>query len=159
MPLDADQYARELHKAPEPGKPYAVPLPNSATSDKSAVYRHFRFADKPLLATLDPAVRTAHASFEATLKKWPNNRCLGYREWNPATKTFSNFDWITYAQTAERRKNFGAGLVQLHKEAGVKETRQYGVGLWCQNRPEWQITGASRICFELQKARQKRLTD
>lgn len=39
-----------------------------------------------------------------------------------------------------RRKNFGAGLVHLHKQAGVTE-ESYAVGLWCQNRPEWQITG------------------
>jgi long-chain acyl-CoA synthetase len=106
------------------------------------VYRHYQFADKPLLAALDPSARTAHDIFEATVKKRPNNRCLGSRAWDPATKTWLNYDWISYAQTAERRKNFGAGLVQLHKKAGVKETRQYGVGLWCQNRPEWQIAGA-----------------
>lgn len=136
MPLNPDQYARELHKGPPPGKPYSLPIPNSAKDDKSAVYRHFRFVDKPLLATLDPAVRTAHDSFEDSVRRHPKNRCLGYRAWNPATKTFGNYDWINYAQVAERRKNFGAGIVQLHKHAGVKETRQYGVGLWCQNRPE-----------------------
>ena len=34
----------------------------------------------------------------------------------------------------------GAGLVHLHKQVGVTE-QSYGIGLWCQNRPEWQITG------------------
>lgn len=153
--FDADQYARELHKPPPHGKPYAVPLPGTAKDDRSAVYRHYRFADKPLLSTLDPAVLTAHDSFEASVKKGPNKRCLGSRAWIPATKTFSNFDWISYAQTAERRKNFGAGLVQLHKEAGVTQTRQYGVGLWCQNRAEWQITGACAgeyICKDARSA-------
>ena len=151
--LTAEQYAHELHKAPAHGKPYSVPLPGSAKDDKSAVYRHYRFADKPLLATLDPAIRTSHDAFEATVKKAPKNRCLGSRAWNPATKTFSNFDWINYAEVAERRKNFGAGLVQLHKEAGVTQSRQYGVGLWCQNRPEWQITGACASEHICKKAR------
>jgi long-chain acyl-CoA synthetase len=146
--LDADAYAKDLHSAPPPGTPYSVPIPNSEREGRSAVYRHYRFVDQPLLETLDPNVRTAHDSFEASVKKRPNARCLGSRSWDPATKTFHNFDWITYAQTAARRKNFGAGLVELHKKAGVKETRQYGVGLWCQNRPEWQISGALRPSWE-----------
>lgn len=138
--LDPDSYARQLHQAPPANAPYSVPLPGSETEDRSAVYRHWQFTDKPLLKTLDPAIRTAHDSFEASLKKRPQARCLGSRGWDPATKTFKNYDWITYAQVAERRRNFGAGIVALHKKAGVTETRQYGVGLWCQNRPEWQIT-------------------
>jgi long-chain acyl-CoA synthetase len=153
--VDPDQFARDLHAPPAPGQPYSVPLPNSAREGYSAVYRNFRFADKPLLATLDPAVRTAHEAFEASVKKRPNNRCLGSRAWDPATKTFHNYDWINYAQTAERRKNFGAGLVALHKKAGVKETRQYGVGLWCPNRPEWQIAGEFFICTYVQGERGK----
>lgn len=138
---DPDQYAKELHVPPAPGQPYSLPLPNSASEGKSAVYRNFRFVDQPLLASLHPSIKTSHDSFEATVKKHPNNRCLGSRAWDSATQTFKNYDWISYAKTAERRKNFGAGLVELHKKAGVKETRQYAVGLWCQNRPEWQIAG------------------
>lgn len=33
----------------------------------------------------------------------------------------------------------GAGIVELHKAIGVTDEK-YGIGLWCQNRPEWQIT-------------------
>ena len=146
--LDADALAKDLHRAPPPGAPYSVPIPNSDREGYSAVYRNFRYVDKPLLETLDPNVRTAHDSFEASVKKRPNARCLGSRTWDPATRTFLNFDWITYAETAVRRKNFGAGLIELHNKAGVKETRQYGVGLWCQNRPEWQISGALRPSWE-----------
>ena len=47
---------------------------------------------------------------------------------------------MTYGDVQKRRANFGAGLVQITKEAGVVE-QKHGVGLWCQNRPEWQITG------------------
>jgi long-chain acyl-CoA synthetase len=142
--LDADAYAKDLHKAPAPGAPYSLPIPNSERDGYSAVYRHFRFVNKPLLKTLDPNVLTAHDSFEASVKKRPNNRCLGSRAWNPATQSYQNYDWISYAQTAIRRKNFGAGLVELHKKADAKESRQYGVGLWCPNRPEWQISGNLR---------------
>jgi len=48
--------ARELQPPPEPGKPYSVPVPNSAVPGRSAVYRHWRFTDG-LLESLDPNVR------------------------------------------------------------------------------------------------------
>ena len=32
----------------------------------------------------------------------------------------------------------GCGLVALHENIGITG-KQYGVGLWCQNRPEWQV--------------------
>lgn len=70
----------------------------------------------------------------------PAARCLGHRNYDPTTKTFGPFVWQTYAQVQDRRKNFGLGLVQLNQNLGVSG-RQYGVGLWCQNRPEWQIVG------------------
>ena len=47
---------------------------------------------------------------------------------------------MNYATVQRRRTEFGAGLVELHRRVGVTK-RKYGVGLWCQNRPEWQITG------------------
>ena len=43
----------------------------------------------------------------------------------------------------KRRANFGVGIVEINKQAGVLN-QTYGVGLWCQNRPEWQLTG--EIC-------------
>jgi len=42
----------------------------------------------------------------------------------------------------KRRAAFGKALVELHRDAGIRDTH-FGVGLWCQNRPEWQITGPS----------------
>lgn len=47
---------------------------------------------------------------------------------------------MTYDEVKKRRANLGAGIVQVTKEAGVLD-QKYGVGLWCQNRPEWQLTG------------------
>ena len=72
----------------------------------------------------------------------PRSKCLGHRPYDPVKKSWGNYVWMDY-QTVQRRKaNFGAGIVELHKQAGITDEK-YGVGLWCQNRPEWQITGAS----------------
>ncbi|KAK7185522.1 hypothetical protein DPSP01_001863 [Paraphaeosphaeria sporulosa] len=133
------QRAQEYAVPPPKGQPYGVPLPGSQTEGRSAVYRHWRFADKPLLETLDPAIKTAHDGFEAAAARYPKNRCLGHRPYDPVTKIFGAYVWQDYQTVQRRRKNFGAGLVHLHKQAGVT-AQSYGVGLWCQNRPEWQIT-------------------
>lgn len=71
---------------------------------------------------------------------FPKSRCFGYRPWDPVKKTWGDYKWDTFEQASERRANIGKGLVELHAEQGVSGT-QYGIGLWCQNRPEWQLTG------------------
>lgn len=139
-PKDAAAYQALLETPPPPGSPYGVPIPGSETQGRSPVFRHWRFRDEPLLKTLDPAVLTMHDAFELSVKNRPNAKCLGTRRWDPLAKTYGPYEWQTYIQIAERRRNFGVGLRQLHNLAGVTEAK-YGVGLWCQNRAEWQITG------------------
>lgn len=81
--------------------------------------------------------------------QFPNKQCLGARPYDPLSKTFGQYQWETYATVQQRRTNLGRGLVELHKEAGVTGI-QYGIGLWCQNRPEWQIVGMD-YSFEARK--------
>ncbi|KAF1828797.1 long-chain-fatty-acid-CoA ligase 1 [Decorospora gaudefroyi] len=131
--------AGELHAPPAKGQPYSVALPGTEAEGRSAVYRHWRFADKPLLETLVPEITTPHEAFEKAVATWPKNKCLGHRPYDPVSKTFGAYVWEDYEAIAKRRRNFGAGLVHLHQQAGVTAPK-YGVGLWCQNRPEWQIT-------------------
>jgi len=133
------QRAADLHELPPKGQPYSVPLAGTQKEGRSAVYRHWQFADKPLLATLVPEISTPHEAFESSAARHPKNRCLGHRPYDAVSKKFGPYIWEDYETVARRRRNFGAGLVHLHRQAGVT-ARQYGVGLWCQNRPEWQIT-------------------
>lgn len=134
----------ELGAVPPPGSPYGVPVPGSERPGRSAVYRGWRFRDRELLTTYDPNVRSVHDLFEASARKRANKRCMGTRKWNPATQTWGdNFEWMTYAEVAERRKNFGAGVVEIHKRIGYPKDK-YGIGVWSQNRPEWQIAGKSK---------------
>jgi long-chain acyl-CoA synthetase len=139
-PQTPEAYAQLLATPPPPGTPYSLPIPGSETEGRSPIYRHWRFRDGPLGKTIDANVTTAHEMFEQAVKKSPSARCLGWRPWDSVTKSYGKYEWMSYGETATRRKNFGAGLVQLHKAAGVLGDK-YGVGLWCQNRPEWQITG------------------
>ena len=138
MSAVAIEEAKKILPPPPPGSPYSVPIAGSEKSGRSAVYRHWRRRDVPLLQTLDPDVRSAHDMFEQAAQRTPNAKCLGHRPYDPATKTFGAYVWETYGEVQKRRANLGVGLVQLHESAG-KSGSQYGVGLWCQNRPEWQI--------------------
>jgi long-chain acyl-CoA synthetase len=133
------QRVAELHPPPPNGQPYSVPLPGTEKEGQSAIYRHWRFTDKPLLASLIPEISTSYEAFEATVARLPKNKCLGHRPYDLTTKKFGAYVWEDYETIATRRKNFGAGLVHLHRQAGITAPK-YGVGLWCQNRPEWQIT-------------------
>ncbi|KAL0259184.1 medium-chain fatty acid-CoA ligase faa2 [Diplodia seriata] len=137
--LLAVQRAADIGGIPPNGKPHSVPVPGTATENRSATYRHWRFADRPL-ETLDETVQTLHDAFEQSANNNPGSRCLGYRPYDPVTKTYGAYVWEDYATVQQRRRNFGAGLVKVFEEAGVSPVRGMGIGLWCQNRPEWQIT-------------------
>lgn len=76
----------------------------------------------------------------ALANQFPKNRCLGWRPYDPLTKTYGQYQWMDYATVQHRRTTLGRAIVQLHEFAGITGT-QHAVGLWCQNRPEWQITG------------------
>ncbi|KAK4542702.1 hypothetical protein LTR36_006274 [Oleoguttula mirabilis] len=133
----AQDEAAKIVVPPPPGAPYSIKVPGSEKAGRTPVYRHWRRTEG-VVSTLDPAVTTAHEMFEQTAKRIPNKRCLGHRPYDPATKIYGPYEWQTYGQVQRRRANFGVGLVALHEQVGVSGT-QYGVGLWCQNRPEWQI--------------------
>ncbi|KAK1775555.1 hypothetical protein QBC45DRAFT_241285 [Copromyces sp. CBS 386.78] len=146
---DTAAYIKSIAEPPPPGTPYALPVPGTERPNRTAVYRHWKFVNSPLLETFDPAHQTVHDLFEASVEKVPNKKCLGWRPWNAATKTYEpKYVWISYKEVAERRKNFGAGIVALHKSIGFTEEKS-GVGLWAQNRPEWQITELALISQSL----------
>ncbi|KAE8401103.1 hypothetical protein BDV37DRAFT_285947 [Aspergillus pseudonomiae] len=131
--------ADELRQEPPKGSPYSVALPGTEKPGRSKVYRAY-LAQKELVRTLDPQVLTAHDLFESTATRVPKNHCLGWRPYNPTTKTFGPYQWLDYQAVQKRRADFGAGLVELHHKHNCHRPGQYGIGLWCQNRPEWQIT-------------------
>ncbi|KAJ6439526.1 AMP-binding enzyme [Purpureocillium lavendulum] len=120
---------KTLGQPPAAGSPYGVPVPGSERPGRSAIYRHYRFRDRPLLTSFDANIRSVNDLFEHAANKRPNKRCFGARAWNATTKTWSDkFEWMTYAEVAERRKNLGAGIVEVNKLAGIAGDK-YGVDL------------------------------
>lgn len=53
------QKASEFSQPPPKGQAHAVAVPESATQDRSPIYRHWRLKDG-LVETLDPDIRTVH---------------------------------------------------------------------------------------------------
>ncbi|KAI1751182.1 AMP-binding enzyme [Xylaria castorea] len=148
-PAQIQAYIQEIASPPPPGSPYAGPIPGTEREGRTPIYRHWRFQDKPLLATYDPETRTFYDLFEHTVKHYPNNRCLGTRIWNSTNKTWEDkYVWNTYAEVAIRAKNFGSGIFELHRRIGIPPGN-HGVGLWSQNRAEWQIADLGLITQSL----------
>ena len=139
--------AREYAKPPPKGQPYSIPVPNSEVEGRSKVYRHWRFRDGPLVG-LDPAVQTIHDLFESTAQRLPHAPCLGHRPWNSTKNTFGPYEWIDYETVQQRKNALGAGLIELHTREGISGAN-YGIGLWCQNRPEWQIVDLAAMSQSL----------
>lgn len=112
-------------------------MPGSEKTGRSPVYRHWR-TPNGMIHTLDESCTTAHDFFEQTANRIPNQYAFGARPYDPKTKVFGPYEWETYGQIQKRRANVGVGLVTIHEQLGITG-KQYGVGIWCQNRPEWQI--------------------
>ncbi|KAF5866528.1 hypothetical protein ETB97_011413 [Aspergillus alliaceus] len=140
--------ATELNQEPPNGIPYSVAISGSEKPGRSKVYRAWN-AQKELVKSLDPKILTVHDMFESTANRVPRHHCLGWRPYHPATKTYGLYHWIDYETVQKRRANFGAGLVELHISHGYSRPDQYGIGIWCQNRPEWQITDLACMSQDL----------
>ncbi|BDD59152.1 hypothetical protein MPDQ_001984 [Monascus purpureus] len=140
--------ARELQQDPPKGTPYSVPLPGTELPGRTPVYRAWN-AQNELFSTAEPEVRTTHDMFELAASRYAKNKCLGKRTYNPVTKTWGPFEWMDYQTVQKRRAAFGAGLVELHNKHRCAKEGQYTVGLWCQNRPEWQLTDLACVSQSL----------
>ncbi|KJF60544.1 AMP-binding enzyme [Coccidioides immitis RS] len=130
--------AIEFAKPGPKGTPDSVPIPGSEQPGRSQVYRHWKIGNGELMKTLDPKVRTGHDMFESTAIRQPKKPCLGWRPWDPVKKNFGPYVWMDYGTVQTRRAAIGVGLIELHRQIGIHD-RTFGVGLWCQNRPEWQL--------------------
>lgn len=140
--------ARNSIEKPPPGVPQGVIIPGSEKDGRTGVYRHWRAAEGELLKTIDPEITTMFKAFEAASRKWPDNKCLGWREQDKKTGVWGPYLWMDYQTVQKRRTDFGAGLVHLHQSIGLTIDK-YGIGIWSANRPEWQITDLAAMSQSL----------
>lgn len=62
------------------------------------------------------------------MKRRPNAKCLGNRAWDGTSKSWGEYEWLSYGEVAVRRRNFGVGIRELNRGAGQTDEK-YGVGL------------------------------
>lgn len=137
----ASAFVEKLARPPPPGAPHGVSIEGSERENRTPVYRHWAVRNEPLLSHIEPSVRTLHDLFEFSAREYPDKPCLGARHWLHESKLWEpKFRWLSYADVAQRRHNFGVGLVEINRRLG-QFSEVFGVGIWSQNRPEWQVVG------------------
>ncbi|OMJ11241.1 Fatty acyl-CoA synthetase A, partial [Smittium culicis] len=77
----------------------------------------------------------------------PNSKYLGYRPFDPATKTFGDYSFQTYSQIHKRAENLSSGIFSLRlekaetrDEKAAVEARNWPVCMYAINRLEWTLT-------------------
>ncbi|PVU88117.1 hypothetical protein BB559_005720 [Furculomyces boomerangus] len=100
-------------------------------------------------------VNTVYDVFWKAVFEYPTNQYLGYRPYDPITKSFGPYVFLTYEQVGKRITNFGSGLMEVsYKQAledeanGAEEgsatqsvlDRQWPVAIYSENRIEWSIS-------------------
>ncbi|KAL5529253.1 hypothetical protein ACEPAG_5238 [Sanghuangporus baumii] len=103
---------------------------------------HFRNGAWGLTTVADqPHVRVLPDVFELGLTLSTNDRYLGHRpvvSKNPL-KFADHYVWETYAQVDQRRRDVGSALHKYFTDGVLGGGEMPTVGIWSQNRPEWQI--------------------
>ncbi|CAI0463995.1 unnamed protein product [Linum tenue] len=110
--------AVEEGKAGENGKPSVGP-----------VYRNL--LSKNEFPPPDPDISTAWDLFSVSVKKYPDNRMLGWREF--VNGKYGGYEWKTYKQVNEEVLRIGSALRASGAEPGCR------VGVYGANCPEWTV--------------------
>lgn len=118
-----------------PDEPQAIPLKGSEEKGFSPIYRNSRDPSR-LVSTPHPKVKTAKDMFSISVNENPSLDCLGERKFNQLTKSWGDFQFDSYARTAERAKNVASGLINIvkkHANGVTPQKFQYPVGLYGPN--------------------------
>lgn len=146
--------------------PLPVPITNTLDLNKQAIEvpgtrkagqtGHFRNALFPDFTTVEAPnmnfPKTEYESFNHGLGTAFDKPCLGHRPINPTTGDFEPFFiWQSYAEIDKRRTEFGSGLIKLRKDGslGAGDLTGWTIGIWTQNRPEWQVCYQACAAYSL----------
>ncbi|CAI0406052.1 unnamed protein product [Linum tenue] len=110
--------AVEEGKAGENGKPSVGP-----------VYRNL--LSKNEFPSPDPDISTAWDLFSVSVKKYPDSKMLGWREF--VNGKYGGYQWKTYKQANEEVLRIGSALRASGAEPGCR------VGVYGANCPEWTV--------------------
>ncbi|KAA1474866.1 acetyl-CoA synthetase-like protein [Dentipellis sp. KUC8613] len=119
----------------------SVPVPGTKRSGQTAHYRNGAFGLFDAQATGTTPLRTLPEVFENGLNTARDLSLLGHRpivSTNPL-KFADHYVWQTWAEVDVRRRHIGSAVHQLFQSGKLGGGELPSVGLWSQNRPEWQL--------------------
>ncbi|EIW85421.1 long-chain-fatty-acid-CoA ligase [Coniophora puteana RWD-64-598 SS2] len=119
-------------------KNQGVPVPGTERPGQTPHYRNgvwgYISVDTP------GALKTLYEIFENGYAHNPNARLLGHRpKLSDSPLKFGPYVWQTYKEVDVRRRRLGSALHHLFQKGDLKAHDLPTVGIWAQNRPEWQI--------------------
>ncbi|KAF9239648.1 long-chain-fatty-acid-CoA ligase [Melanogaster broomeanus] len=129
----------------------SIPLPENVDYKNQSVLvpgtkrpgqtAHYRNAVYGLVDANTPGIlKTVPDIFDNGYNMNPDARLLGHR---PVVSTeplkFGPYVWQTYRQVDIRRRRIGSALHSLFQKGELKAEDLQTVGIWSQNRPEWQL--------------------
>ncbi|KAK2467033.1 hypothetical protein APHAL10511_001291 [Amanita phalloides] len=126
----------------------AIPVPGTKRPGQTAHYRNAIFG---LLTEDTPnSYRTLDEVFEDGLKIGRHRPFLGHRPL--VSKHPLRFDkkyvWQTYGEVDDRRRYIGSALHPMFADGVIGGGDYDTVGIWSQNRPEWQIIDISLQSYQ-----------
>ncbi|KAJ1989721.1 medium-chain fatty acid-CoA ligase faa2 [Coemansia sp. RSA 1358] len=114
-------------------------VPNSAELGYSAIMRHKDYPDGTFKDTHEH-ITTLYELFQERVSHDTKGPLLGRRTYNPVTKVYGNYEWISAEEAAKRVDNFGSGLDLIYqKYVPNKSDSQQALGIYSINRPEWPL--------------------
>lgn len=144
-----------MGNTPVPKEAKVARLPAERPGE-SEVIRHPSVAQKPLLESIDPEIHTLYDAFTSVSplivvlivlrrasQKWPDARCLGWREGE------SEYKWMAYKTVRSRALAFGSGLVKVANLKPVRISFMTQTEI-CSTNPPWESipsTDASGFCL------------
>ncbi|CAB4375587.1 uncharacterized protein OCT59_018371 [Rhizophagus irregularis] len=142
----------------QPPTKYSVELPDTRKSGQTGIYRNALNPDN-LTVTIRKEVTTLYENFQYSLNVSKDRNCIGYRSYNKSTGQYGSYLWQSYKQIAERIDNFGSGLLYLNENTDKNlknkknpknfKDKQWTVGIYANNRPEWFITDQANCAYNL----------
>ncbi|KAJ6248158.1 long-chain-fatty-acid--coa ligase 5 [Anaeramoeba flamelloides] len=102
------------------------------------IYRWKPLGRGPIQAIVDERVKTVYDLINVAALDKPDNEIFGTRK-KLGDKKFGDYEWITYKEFNQIRKNFGNGIINLGAKKGDI------LAIWSSNCLEWVI--ASHGCY------------
>ncbi|OMH79135.1 Long chain acyl-CoA synthetase 7, peroxisomal, partial [Zancudomyces culisetae] len=135
-------------------------VPNSAAPGYSHILESIELDDPALREKYEKhaGANTVYEVFWNAVKKYPTNKYLGCRPFNRATNMFENYVFITYEQAGAIVNDLASGIIHVlslhfdlssptHKK--LIENRNFGVGIYADNRMEWALAERASITQSL----------